>query len=203
MNNYVYTLGENTYINLTNKCPNNCEFCLRRTGDGVKGVRLWLDAEPTGRDVVSAFDALGSVTDGEVVFCGYGEPTENMSALVYAAAEFGSRGYRLRLNTNGLGSAINGRNIVPELKDIRTVSVSLDSFDARSYLEVTHSAFGIKAFDNMLEFAVACKAAGHEVVFTAVDTIGETAVNECMALAEKLGIPLKIRKYIADNYNGD
>ena len=172
-NNYVYVLDGKAYINLTNKCRNACSFCIRNTGDGVAGTPLWLDREPTAQDVMRAFDALPSLADKEIVFCGYGEPTENLDALKACAAEFKARGYTTRLNTNGLGSLATGRDISGELTDISTVSVSLNAPDAQGYLRITNSAYGLDAFPAVVEFAKNCKARGINTVFTVVDVIGE------------------------------
>ena len=46
-NNYVYEFGDSLYLNITNRCPNNCEFCIRNIKDGVSGNDLWLLKEPT------------------------------------------------------------------------------------------------------------------------------------------------------------
>ena len=35
MNTLTYVYDNKIYLNLTNKCSNNCEFCIRHTGDGV------------------------------------------------------------------------------------------------------------------------------------------------------------------------
>lgn len=199
MNNYVYILQGKAYVNLTNKCENACSFCIRNTGKGVNGVELWLDKEPTAGDVIEAFDKLDY--DGrEVVFCGFGEPTENLSALVGSAREFKRRGYSTRLNTNGLGNLANGRDITRELCDIDVVSVSLNNYNAEKYSRITRSRYGLKAFDAVIDFAERCKAAGLNVVFTVVDVIGEDDVEECKKLCDKLGIPLRVRAYVADNY---
>ena len=202
MNNYAYMLDGKAYINLTNKCCNACTFCIRNTGDGVKDTPLWLDAEPTDeKAVLAAFDALG-YESGEVVFCGYGEPTENMGVLVATARELKRRGYTTRLNTNGLGSLVNGRNIAPELTDMDVVSVSLNSCTADKYLAVTRSAFGLQAFDGVLDFAKRCKDMGIKVIFTVVDVIGQKDIANCKKLCDNMGIPLRVREYVADNYTG-
>lgn len=200
-NNYVYLLDGKAYVNLTNKCDNACTFCIRNSGDGVAGTPLWLDREPTADDVMSAFHSI-SPTEKEAVFCGYGEPTCNLSVLTECAARIKADGYRIRLNTNGLGSASNGRNIAPELKIFDTVSVSLNSCDARKYAQITRSKYGEAAFGYVLDFAKACKAEGIDVVFTVVDVIGERDIAACRALCAELGIPLRVRAYIADNYEG-
>lgn len=203
MNNYAYMLDGKAYINLTNKCSNACTFCIRNTGDGVKGTPLWLNTEPTDeKAVLASFDALG-YKSGEVVFCGYGEPTENLQVLVSTARKLKRRGYMTRLNTNGLGSLVNGRNIAPELDCMDVVSVSLNNCTADKYLNVTRSAFGIKAFDGVLDFAKCCKSAGLNVIFTVVDVIGEKDIANCKKLCDNIGIPLRVREYVADNYNGE
>ena len=202
MNNYAYILDGKAYINLTNKCGNACTFCIRNTGDGVKGTPLWLDDEPTDeKAVLAAFDAL-DYKGNEVVFCGYGEPTENMTALVPTARELKRRGYTTRLNTNGLGNLVNGRDIAPELKDMDVVSVSLNNHTADKYLSVTRSKFGLGAFSGVLDFAKRCKAEGINVIFTVVDVIGEKDIANCKEMCDNMGVPLRVRKYVADNYNG-
>lgn len=200
-NNYVYMLGGKPYINLTNRCHNACTFCIRNSGDGVCGTPLWLDKEPTADEVIAQFDRFNVERGAEAVFCGYGEPTENLEVLKAVAKELKSRGYKTRLNTNGLGSLVNGRDISTELDDMDVISVSLNNHTAEKYAAVTRSAYGTDALDGVIDFAVKCKANRRNVVFTVVDTIGEKDIAECVKLCEKLGIPLRVREYISDNYN--
>lgn len=200
-NNYVYILDGRAYVNLTNKCNNACTFCIRNTGDGVKRTPLWLEKAPTADDVMTAFDGLkDKLTDSEVVFCGYGEPTDALDVLLECAARFKKAGYALRLNTNGLGSADNGRDISEDLKVFDTVSVSLNQCDEKKYASVTRSSYGEAAFDHVLSFAKSCKRKGINVVFTVVDTIDKQDIEKCKALAREVGIPLRVRKYVPDNY---
>ena len=200
-NNYVYILDGRAYVNLTNKCSNACTFCIRNTGDGVKGTPLWLDKEPTADEVMTAFEEIrNKLTDDEVVFCGYGEPTNALGVLVECAARLKQLGYRLRLNTNGLGSADNGKDITNELKAFDTVSVSLNQCDEKKYALVTRSKYGDTAFRHVLDFANGCKKNDINTVFTVVDTIGDDDVRKSMAVARKMGIPLRVRKYVPDNY---
>lgn len=197
--NYVYLLDGKAYVNITNKCSNACAFCIRNTGRGVAGTELWLNNEPTAQQVLSAFEKL-SVQSDEVVFCGYGEPTENLSVLIECAKAFKAKGYRTRLNTNGLGSKVNGRNIANELTDFDMISVSLNSPTADGYAKITSSAYGQDAFPAVLDFAVSCKAAGICVVFTVVDVIGRAEIDKCAELCKRLDIPLRVRTYVPDNY---
>lgn len=199
--NYVYLLDGHAYVNLTNRCHNACVFCIRNTGDGVKGTPLWLNKEPTADDVMLAFEKVKNIiTNAEVVFCGYGEPTERLDTLISCASRFKKMGYKLRLNTNGLGDIVNGKSIAPLLKDFDTVSVSLNESDADKYEMVTRSAYGRDAFGAVIAFAEACKKEGINTVFTVVDTIGGADIEECKKIAERAGAPLRVREYIADNY---
>lgn len=200
-NTYAYILDGKAYINLTNKCHNACEFCIRNTGDGVKDAVLWLDREPASADeVIAAFDKLSPDSD-EVVFCGFGEPTEKIEILKACARELKKRGFRTRLNTNGLGNLANGRDITGELEDIDIVSVSLNSCTAQKYAEITHCAYGEDGFKAVLDFAAKCKSNGKNVVFTVVDTIPPEDIAACRSLAAGMGIPLRVREYVPDNYN--
>ncbi|MDE6596892.1 MAG: radical SAM protein, partial [Oscillospiraceae bacterium] len=53
----LYTVGDKLYINLTNKCPCNCTFCIRQNGEGAYGSdSLWLDREPTVDEVIDELE---------------------------------------------------------------------------------------------------------------------------------------------------
>lgn len=202
LDNYVYVLDGTAYVNLTNRCQNNCKFCIRMTDDCIAGTKLWIAKEPSADDVISSYLAVkDKLASDEIVFCGYGEPTEALDVLLESARRFKDMGLRTRLNTNGLGSMSAGRNIAPELKScIDKVSVSLNQFDEKSYLEITNSRYGAWAFPAVLDFIRDCKAENMDVAVTVVDVIGKEDEIKCMELAEKLGVPLRVRAYISDNY---
>ena len=74
--------GKNIYVNMTNRCPCACTFCLRQNGPGVFGSdSLWLEHEPTVSEVIESIDTWNLELYDEVVFCGYGEPTERLPEL--------------------------------------------------------------------------------------------------------------------------
>ncbi len=68
MNNYVYILGNKIYINLTNRCSNNCDFCIRRDHKDMGGTVLWIEDEPTVEDVLEQLPANMDDYDNEIVF---------------------------------------------------------------------------------------------------------------------------------------
>lgn len=196
MNNYVYEFENKTYINLTNRCNNACEFCVRNHADGIAEDPLWLDCEPNGADVIEQLKTW-DISD-EVIFCGFGEPTMNLPALLEVAKYLKELGKKTRLNTNGLGNLQQGEDIVPQLKEwIDAVSISLNEATAEKYDAVCHSDFGMDAFAGMLEFARKCVEAGIETKLSVVDVISAEDIEKCRGIAEKVGAELRVRAYIA------
>ena len=194
----LYDVGGKLYINLTNKCPCNCTFCIRHNGDGAYGSdSLWLEHEPSLDEVKEAFSKVDMSKYREVVFCGYGEPMERVNEVI-AVGEFVKANYgdvTVRLNTNGLGDKIHG---VPTAKLLQgavdIVSISLNSYCKEKYNEVTRPKWD-DAFDAMLAFAADCKAYLPQVVFTVVDVIPPEDISRAKALAMSIGIPLRVREY--------
>ena len=198
---YVYELDGNLYINLTNKCSNGCEFCVRNERASYYGNYLWLrHGEPTAEKVIAALSAKDLTAYKELVFCGFGEPTYKMTEMTEIAEYAHSKGLKTRLNTNGQGNLINKRDIVPELAGkIDLVNVSLNAPDAESYQKICRSMFRLDAFPALVEFAKSCVKNGVSCRFSVVDCIGEEAVASCRRLADSVGVPLYVRKFIADS----
>lgn len=195
MNTYVYQIGQSLYINLTNKCCNKCTFCIRNDHDGIEDYELWLDKEPTALEIINELPRVREYA--EAVFCGFGEPTYKMDEIVAVGKFIKDYGVPVRINTNGLGRLINGRDIVPELKEaVDIVSISLNAPDRAGYDAVSRSVYGEKAFDELCDFAEACKGAGLKVIFTVVDVISDEQMEKSKALAEKLGIGFRVRAEI-------
>jgi len=199
---YVYILDGNLYINLTNKCSNGCDFCVRNERDSYYGNYLWLrHGEPTVEKVVAAANALGDLTRfKEAVFCGFGEPTYKVAEMVALCDYFHEKGLKTRLNTNGQGNLINKRDIVPDLKDkIDLVNVSLNASCVEKYQPICRSQFGEAGFAGLIEFAKLCRRNGVACRFSIVDCIGEEEVEACKRLAQSVNIPLYVRDYITDS----
>ena len=114
-NNYVYEFGDSLYLNITNRCPNNCEFCIRNIKDGVSGSELWLLKEPTYQELVDDLSMYDLKKYKEVVFCGFGEPLCNLSMISQIGPYIKNKGCHVRINTNGLGNLINNRDDVAKL----------------------------------------------------------------------------------------
>ncbi len=199
---YLYALDGNLYVNLTNKCSNGCDFCVRNERSSYFGHYLWIrHGDPTAEKVMSAAKGLGDLCKyKEAGFCGFGEPTYKMTEMLALCDYFHEKGLSTRLNTNGQGEMINKRDITEEMKGkIDFVNVSLNASCAEKYQKICRSQYGENGFGSMIEFAKHCKKAGIPVRFSIVDCISEEEVEACKRLAASIGIPLHIRKYIAES----
>lgn len=195
----LYKVHNNIYVNMTNKCPYSCTFCLRQTMDRIgESDRLWLEREPSLQEICDEFNKFNMDEYNEVVFCGFGEPTERFDDLIKVAAFVKEKyGKKIRINTNGVGSLINGRDIAPEMKGlIDTVSISLNNPHKDEYLSLVRSKFGEQSFDAMLDFAKECTKYIPNVVLTTVDTtISHEEEEECCRICESIGATYRIRPW--------
>ncbi len=190
---YAYVIENNIYLNLTNRCPNRCVFCIRENKKGV-GYDLWLDQEPTANEVLAA---AGDVTPyQEVVFCGYGEPLLRWEVVVEVARELKKRyGAKIRINTNGLAEAVLGSKILPELEGlVDTISISLNAASSGEYHRLCRSDLGPEAFDKMLEFTRNSKLYIPRVILSVVKIPGFDP-EPARKIAEQLGVEFRIRPY--------
>ncbi len=195
----TYPVGHGLYINMTNRCPCACVFCLRHNGDGVYGSdSLWLEHEPTVEEVCADLDRRDLTQYAEIVFCGYGEPTERLDDLLRVAAYIKSQnGPPIRINTNGLADLIAGEPTAHKLKGvIDTVSISLNATDAEEYNRVVRPRFGLPSYDAMLRFTKECTGYVPHVVMTVVDQVTTPEQQEvCRRLCESLGATLRVRPF--------
>lgn len=199
MADIIYTLEGGTYFNITNQCPCNCAFCIRKKGDAVgEAKRLWFDEEPTFDDIKQAIDAHDFTGVSEVVFCGYGEPTNALDNLL-KTAQYMKEHYpaiQLRINTNGLSDLINGRPTAEEIcKNIDIISVSLNETDSDKYDRITRNIFPGKAFEAMLRFTGECVQQGNEVRMTVVDVISAEEIEKARRICEALGAKFIVRSF--------
>jgi GTP 3',8-cyclase len=136
----VYWLDETLYLNITNRCSNNCWFCIRNFKKGVGGFNLKLEQEPSAAAVLEELENEVTLRRwNEIVFCGFGEPTARLDVLLQVTRWIRKRfagAFMIRLNTNGQGYILNkGRHVSEELKvaGVNKVSVSLNGYDAETY----------------------------------------------------------------------
>lgn len=200
----VYSLEDKIYINLTNRCTNDCIFCLRKDKDDVCGQKLWLDSEEfTSEDVIEQLENFE--IPKEIVFCGYGEPLLKLEILK-EVAKYVKDNYpatRTRINTNGHANYVYKRNIVPELVGlIDEISVSLNGSTSEEYDELSQPKFN-GAYDEVKKFIKACSESGIKTDTSIVDGYKGRRLNvkKCEEISESLGAKLRVREWIVNGYS--
>ena len=195
----TYTVGDSLYVNTTNRCSNSCDFCVRSHGEALYGD-LWLDHEPTKEEILADIERREPEKFPELVFCGYGEPTERQDDIVWVMRELKKKhpSLRIRINTNGQADLINGRDTTPELEGlVDTLSISLNCANAESYQKVCHSEFGEKAFDALIDYASRAKKYVPKVVFSVVrGSIPDSDIDICQKIADDAGVTLRVREML-------
>ena len=198
----TYTVDRGLYINVTNRCTNSCDFCIRNNGDGAYGSDpLWLTREPTVEEIVNAVFNNDLSDFSEIVFCGYGEPACRLYDVREVALKIKEKHpeMKVRINTNGQSDLIFGIDTASLYQGaFDSVSISLNTPSAKIYDEICHSVYGCEAHSALINFAKNVKKYVPEVLFSVVkETLTESELNECRAIAESAGVTLKVRNYIS------
>ncbi len=194
----TYTVGDSLYVNTTNRCSNSCDFCVRSHGEELYGD-LWLDREPTKEEILADIEARDLAAYPELVFCGYGEPTERLDDILWVCRAIKAKhNIKIRVNTNGHSDLINKRDTTPEFAGcFDTVSISLNCANAKSYQEVCHSEFGEASFDALIDFARRVKAYVPTVILSVVrGSIPDSDIDICQQIADGVGVTLRVREML-------
>ena len=198
----TYAAGPAIYVNMTNRCPCACTFCLRHNKDHVfDSDSLWLDREPTVKEVCDSLDVWDLTKYSEIVFCGYGEPTERLYDLLEVAKYIRAKSdIKIRINTNGLADLIWNESTPSKLRGlIDTVSISLNATNREEYFKVVRPKFGIDSYDAMLKFTKDCTQYVPSVIMTVVDVVTSKEEQElCRRICESVGATLRIRPFVKD-----
>lgn len=197
----TYEVDGALYVNMTNKCSNRCDFCIRNNGDGAYGSdSLWLEHEPTVEQVLESIFERDLTKYRELVFCGYGEPSYRLEDCRRVALATKERcpSMPVRINTNGQSDLILGCDSAPMYHGaFDTVSISLNTPNAEKYCEMCHPVYGNSAFGALLTFASNVKEQVGEVLLSVVrETLSEEELEQCYAIARDCGVTLKVRTYI-------
>ncbi|BBB25840.1 TatD family nuclease-associated radical SAM protein [Amphritea japonica] len=189
----VYQIEQNLYINLTDRCTLACQFCPKHNGcTEVKGYDLAIEVRPPAQQII---DLIGNPKDYEsIVFCGYGEPTLRLKPMLEIAHWVKSQGGKTRLNTDGLGSLVNKRNILPELSEcIDALSISLNAQNEAVYIR--HCQPVLKgSYEAMLEFVALAPEYISDVSASAINGLEGVDIDACKELAEARGVKFKQRE---------
>ncbi len=186
----AYKIRDNLYLNITNRCTNECSFCVRFHTDYVKGHNLRLKKEPSELELIEAIKDPSQYK--EIVFCGYGEPLLRLDVVKKVAAWIKENKGYVRINTNGHGNLIHNRNILPELKGlVDSLSISLNAHNEEIYNRICMPAFK-DAYKEVLDFIKEAKKYIPSVQATVVELDG-VDIEKCKEITDSLGIPLRIR----------
>lgn len=196
----TYEVDGALYVNVTNRCTNNCEFCIRKNGDGAYGSdSLWLEREPTEDEILESVFSRNLDLYREIVFCGYGEPSIRLDVIRNVAVKIKEKcDLHVRINTNGHSSLYHGYDTAPLYKDaFDCVSISLNTPSPDRYDEICHPVKS-GSFSAMLDFAREVKKYVPCVLLSVVkDFITSDELDECHRIADRLGVTLKVRDYIS------
>jgi len=187
----AYEMWGNLYLNITNRCTNACDFCIRYQTDILWGYNLRLDREPTAAELL---EAIGDPTRyDEVVFCGYGEPTVRLDVLLEVGRAVREAGGRVRVDTNGHANLIWNRNVAPELAEAAdTVSVSLNAENAEVYERICKPTYGPDTYDHVKAFIRESLKAGLQVTASVVSVPG-VDIEASRKVATELGADFRVR----------
>ncbi|HOP95723.1 MAG TPA: TatD family nuclease-associated radical SAM protein [Dictyoglomaceae bacterium] len=195
--NTLYTIDDNLYLNITNKCTNRCVFCIGNFTDTAGNKNLWLEREPTSQEVIADLSMLDLKMYKEVVFCGFGEPLLRIE-LVKKISSFIKEKYpekKIRIDTNGHANLFHGRNIVPELAPyINAISISLNAENKGKYNKISRPLFE-DAYDYLLDFIALSKNYIKDVTATVVD-LPSVDIEKCKEIADKLNVNFRVRDFI-------
>lgn len=196
MNNILYSLGDNLYLNITNRCTNRCIFCIKNFTNKIGDKVLLLEKEPSSKDLIDSLNSIDLSNFKEIVFCGFGEPLIRVE-IVKRVAEYIKKNFPrsfIRIDTNGHGNLFNGRNILPEISHfIDAISISLNAESAIKYEKICRPVF-CNAYDYVLDFINQSILYIRDVTLSVV-RIESIDIEKCEEIANNLSVKLRIREF--------
>lgn len=207
----VYRFKNALYINLTNRCPNACVFCLKnKFSMRFHEYNLNLcGKEPSASEVLAEiYKGISSSAIEEVVFCGYGEPTMRLPVLMEIASTLKQqikdakiKPFKIRLNTLGMGNLVHKRDISGDLASVLDkISISINSPYKEEWLSLVRpkKEYEQDGYESVLDFIKLCAQKMPDVVVSVVDKQG-IDIEAVKKLAAELGAKFYLREYIDEN----
>jgi len=152
-----------------------------------------------GQTLLSAGYRVGIISQPDCAsgdaITGLGEPTRRLGVLIELIRRLRAGGARrVRLDTDGLASLREGRDVVPELvaAGLDAVSISLNAPDAVTYARICPSRHGEAAFHACRGFIRSAVSAGLEVSASFV-ALPELSQADCRAACAALGARFRWR----------
>ena len=200
----TYEYGGSLYVNTTNRCDLACEFCLRKNKSSNGSIytdNLWLEREPTREEILASIENRDLSAYQQLVFCGFGEPVYRLEDICWVIDRLKEKGKKIftRMDTNGTGCLIHGRDICPEFAGrFDKLSISLNTDTAEKYEALCHPVHP-GSYEAMKAFAKEVRQYVPEVMMTVVDVISPEEIEECRRICEEeVGAEFRVREYIAD-----
>jgi TatD DNase family protein len=191
-------MGNNLYLNITNRCMMACPYCIKHKWDGdFHGNDLKLEKEPSAEEVIKAIGDPEKY--GEIIFCGYGDALVKPAEVKEIAKWVKDKGGKIRINTAGLANRYHGKNILPDLKGlVDVVSISLNGSSPEEHDRLNRPMFGKEAFGEIIKFAKEAKNYIPKVVITAVELPG-LDVLQIKKIAKEAGVDFRLRQYLDED----
>lgn len=194
MSQIAYLIRNSLYLNITDRCTLECQFCPKHTHQGpvVHDFDLSLDHRPDIDEIISA---IGKPTNyDELVFCGFGEPTLRFKILIAVSRWIKEQGGKIRINTDGLANLVNKRNVLPEMQGlIDSLSVSMNAQNPEVYAQHCQPALP-GSWQAMLDFLEQAPTYIPNVTATAIDGLEGVDIAACKKLAAQRGVEFRRRQ---------
>lgn len=188
----------NIYLNITNRCSCDCDFCFRKFTSEIFGTDLTPTAEPDFETITHEIER--AFLDGpadEVAFVGMGEPTMRLDLVLAVTDWLRRRRIATRLVTNGHGQLLNpDLEVVHELAraGLAAATVSLNAADPETYDLLCRPMFS-KSHRAVIGFARDSVEQGIETTLTAVD-LPEADLDGCRQIATAIGAAFRVRPHV-------
>jgi TatD family-associated radical SAM protein len=188
----AYTIGENRYLNVTDRRTLACRFCPKHTdGPKVHEFDLTLAVRPSVQDVIAAIGDPACYR--EIVFCGFGEPTLRLKLVLEVSEWIKAHHGRVRLNTDGLANLVHKHNVLPDFVGrIDVLSISMNAQNEALYQQHCQPALA-GSYQAMLDFIELAPHYVGDVTATAIDGLEGVDIGACRQLAEQRGVAFRRR----------
>ena len=192
----AYALHGNCYLNITWRCTLRCSFCPKFSNVWtVQGYDLRLHREPEVEEIIAAIGDPQRYR--QIVFCGLGESTLRLDAMLEVARRLKARGASIRVNTDGLANLVHGGDVTPRLAGlVDSLSISLNAQDAAVYNRHCRP-LQPGAWQALQEFARLARKHVPDITLTAIDGLDGVDIHACERIAAYLGV--KFRRRVLDD----
>jgi len=200
MDAIIYEFKSALYLNITNRCPADCVFCIKKSWNYKfynYNLKLSEENEPSTEEIAAELSKYDLSKYKEIVFCGYGEPFMRLDVVKSVCKWLKQNNfYPIRVNTIGYLNLTYNRNVLPEIKDlVDSISVSLNTPDEKQYFQLCRPLYGEKTWQEVLKFIQEAKKYISQVQITFLN-LPNLDIKKCESLAKELGVEYRIREFL-------